>query len=144
MKRPLVWGAALAFFCVRAYGQLAVQDTPNFPVKPPVLRQYSLNPQPASGVNPAFKIALPFRNWQDILKQDAAPVEVSTLTPRTAERALSGPGQCSVPLLRMPVPEHIDDQSVMTPWGNMDGKIVIQPPPDCPLRGSQAEARKRK
>jgi len=44
----------------------------------------------------------------------------------------------------MPVPEHIDDHSVITPQEDIDSKIAIQPPPDCPPRTSQAEGHKRK
>lgn len=143
MMRLLSLGLMLAFFGTQSFGQLVVQDKPNLPVNPPLPRQYSLNPRPATGgALPGLATALPFRTWQDVLKQDSTPATVK-LTPSGA-RTLASEGHCSIPLLSVPLPEHYDDKFVQKVSGHMDDKIAIEPPPDCPLRAAQANEPKHK
>lgn len=141
MTRLVLLGSACALFSVQAFGQIVIQGKPNFPINPSLPHLSSPNPHAGSANAIGEPMAgLPFRTWQELLKKDPARDEqIKAL--REAARVMGSPGQCSVPLIRMPLPEHFDDRmvdrSIMMAAPNMDNKIAIEPPPDCPLPASR-------
>lgn len=141
MLRLLLLGSACALLSVQAFGQIVVQGKPNFPINPSLPRLYAPNSQALSGgAIPGLTARLPFRTWQELLKKDPARDEqIKAL--REAARVMGSPGQCSVPLIRLPLPEHFDDRmvdrSILMASRHLDDKIAIEPPPDCPLHSSR-------
>jgi hypothetical protein len=135
----------LALLSAQAYGQVVYQETPNFPLRPPTPRQYSLNAPPVTGgglTEPG--VGLPFRNWQELLAKSAFDAQLGRNLKRGSVIGWAAGGHCSVPLLEMPLPEHFDEPMVMKVPPHPDDKMAITPPPVCPLRGARANPPKRK
>jgi len=67
-----------------------------------------------------------FRDWKQLLPPE--PVMIAD------HRVQLEAGRCVIPLLRVPLPEHYDDEMVMRLGPrSSDQPMVWTPPPDCPL-----------
>lgn len=147
--RNLLLGLALSALAAPCFGQTLVQAQPSFPVQPPAPRQFSITPPPAglSGVG----VGLPFRKWQDLLKKDdpadrRSPLVLSLTKPggNAWAKSWEAKGKCLVPMPSMPLPENLDPKSALKTPAQYDDKMIVTPPPVCPLQTAQSGASKRK
>ena len=134
--RHLLLGLALATLSTQAFGQLAFQGTPNFPWRPPTPRTFALNPPSLAGKTlTAPGVALPFRNWQQLLEKSASGPERGGIRVKSGKQTTGwgASGHCSIALLEMPLMEPFDEAMVRKMPPQQDDKMVITPPPVCPL-----------
>lgn len=123
----------------QSFGQVPSQDRQGLPALPNLL-----NPPPATRSLTAPGAGLPFKNWQDLLKKGASGAEPRTVYLNGDLTAWAASGHCSVPLLSIPLPEHLDDKSIHKLPPHYDDKMVLPTPPVCPLHDDRAESAKRK
>jgi hypothetical protein len=94
---------------------------------------------------------LPFHKWQDLLKKDdpadgRSPLSLSLRKPggNTWAESWEAKGKCLVPMPSMPLPENLDPKSRLKAPAQYDDKMIVTPPPVCPLQTAQSSPSKRK
>jgi hypothetical protein len=138
--RYLLLGLALTAFSAQLFGQASFQEKQSLPPLP-----YQLNPPPAAPRSlSAPGEGLPFKNWQELLKRGPSGAEPHTVYLNSGLTAWAASGHCSVPLLSIPLPEHLDDKSIHKLPPHYDDKMLLPTPPVCPLHDDRAQSAKHK
>jgi len=146
MRHPLIV-SALVSLSAPLFGQVAAVEKQVPPAPPPLSLPHLIIPPATATKNLAAPgEGLPFRHWRDLLAKNARDPEPGPIVLMRGDAPIGwgAAGHCSVPLIEMPLAESFDEPMVKKMPPHLDDKMIITPPPVCPLRGAFADKTKRK